>query len=246
MKKVPKICLNIGPNKFSKTLDHILCKINHIVASLNLSRHLSPNRQISADSVGDAFCDRKGKCKVDKQIPKESKPMKELCKASWCKPQPGWMKINTDASFLAETGTAHWGAIIRDHEGKTILSAWSPIDRCNSAAEAEVKAALEGLRIAACLNMPTVLESDCQYVVDCLSNHVLDRSQACFIVDEAIAVADTIPSLKVVKVHRDGNLAAHKLAAYSRSVLSSGVLHYSVPTCIREQVMHECNLNEFE
>jgi ribonuclease HI len=195
---------------------------------------------------GDAFCDRKGKCKVDKQIPKESKPMKELCKASWCKPQPGWMKINTDASFLAETGATHWGAIVRDHEGKTILSAWSPIDRCNNAAEAEVEAASEVLCIAACLNMPSVLESDCQYVVDCLSNHVLDRSQACFIVDEAITVADTIPSLKVVKVHRDGNLAAHKLAAYSRSVLSSGVLHYSVPTCIREQVMHECNLNEFE
>jgi hypothetical protein len=59
-------------------------------------------------------------------------------------------------------------------------------------------------------------------------------------------VADTIPSLQIVKVNRDGNMAAHKLAASSRSVLSSGVLHYSVPTCVREQVMHECNLNEFE
>jgi hypothetical protein len=46
--------------------------------------------------------DRKGKAKIDQQIPKESMPMKEFNKAVWYKPQPGWLKINSDASFLLE------------------------------------------------------------------------------------------------------------------------------------------------
>jgi ribonuclease HI len=63
------------------------------------------------------------------------------------------LKINTDASFLAETGTGHWGAIVCDWNGKPILSAWIPIDRRSNAAEGEVMAALEGFRIAARLNI---------------------------------------------------------------------------------------------
>jgi hypothetical protein len=46
-----------------------------------------------------------------------------------------------------------WGAIIRDWNGKPILSAWIPIDRRSNAAEGEVMAALEGFRIAARLNI---------------------------------------------------------------------------------------------
>jgi hypothetical protein len=94
-----------------------------------------------------------------------------------------------------------------------------------------------GVRIAAKLNAPTALETDC------LTNRVLDRSQACFIVDEAISMADKIRLLEIEKVNRDGNMAAHRIAAYCRTVLTSGVLHNSVPPCVKEQMMLDCNLN---
>jgi hypothetical protein len=78
-------------------------------------------------------------------------------------------------------------------------------------------------------------------VIDSFTNRDIDRTRACLIVDEAIKVA-----LKFVKVHRTGNIAAHKVAAFSRHVLSSGVLHYSVPTCVMEQVICDRNVKQFE
>jgi hypothetical protein len=72
---------------------------------------------------------------------------------------------------------------------------------------------------------------------------VLDRSQAYFIVDEAISMADKIRLLEIEKVNRDGNMAAHRIAAYCRTVLTSGVLHNFVPPCVKEQMMLDCNLN---
>jgi hypothetical protein len=64
--------------------------------------------------------------------------------------------------------------------------------------------------------------------------------------DEAISMADKIRLLKIEKVNRDGNMAAHRIAAYCRTVLTSGVLHNSVPPCVKEQMMLDCNLNVSE
>jgi hypothetical protein len=37
------------------------------------------------------------------------------------------------------------------------------------------------------------------------------------------------------------NAVAHSLAAYSRSVESSGVLNYSAPACVLKQIVLDCN-----
>jgi hypothetical protein len=34
------------------------------------------------------------------------------------------IEINVDASFIREPGLASWRAVIKDHEGQTISSAW--------------------------------------------------------------------------------------------------------------------------
>jgi hypothetical protein len=138
---------------------------------------------------GDTTFHRKAKGKMDQQTPKESIPLKGSSKAEWCKLQPGWVKINIGASFIAEIvlNGAPLFVIVMANQSSPSLSAWSPNDRCSGATEVEVAAALEGLRIAANLNVPTIMESNYQYMVDCLSNHVLDISHACFIVDEALS-----------------------------------------------------------
>jgi hypothetical protein len=83
-------------------------------------------------------------------------------------------------------------------------------------------------------------------VIDTITNCDIEITRACFILDEAIKVTDSRPSLKIVKVHRNGNMAGHKAATLSRFVLSSGILHYYVPTSVMEQVVRDCNLNEFK
>ena len=51
-KHLPRKHSKIGLPKFSILLDHIVCTNHRLVASQNISRYLSPKRQIVADSVG--------------------------------------------------------------------------------------------------------------------------------------------------------------------------------------------------
>jgi hypothetical protein len=47
-------------------------------------------------------------------------------------------------------------------------------------------------------------------------------------------------------VARVGIMAAHRIAAYCITVLTSGVLHNFVPLRVKEQMMLDCNLNVSE
>ena len=46
---------------------------------------------------------------------------KQLCK--WRAPSPGWVKLNVDGAYKEEDGNGGAGMVIRDAEGKNILSA---------------------------------------------------------------------------------------------------------------------------
>ena len=121
------------------------------------------------------------------------------------------------------------------------MSAWSPIDRCQSAEEAEAIAALEGIQLARLLNSPIMLESDCQQVVDAINRNSWGRSQASLVYAEASAAAQGIHSFKIQKVHRTANSAAHSLAAFSRRTETSGVMQFSAPVCVLNQLKSDCN-----
>jgi hypothetical protein len=58
---------------------------------------------------------------------------------------------------------------------------------------------------------------------------------------ETSVAAQEISNFKVVKVPRSANAVAHSLAAYSRSVESSGVLKFSATACVLKQIVLDCN-----
>lgn len=66
----------------------------------------------------------------------------------WECPREGWLKVNVDGSFIAETGEASVGAVIRDHTGRLIVAAGRPIVQCHDAEEVKALACLEGVRLA--------------------------------------------------------------------------------------------------
>ena len=66
--------------------------------------------------------------------------------SKWSKPDDGWYELNVDASFVKEEGKGAWGAILRDNNGCTIMSAWGIMPRCNDHLQAEAIAILEGLK----------------------------------------------------------------------------------------------------
>jgi hypothetical protein len=70
--------------------------------------------------------DEKGKCPIVSQVTNNGQTCKEIV-VPWRKPATGWAKLNFDASFLEAVGTGAWGAVLRDEDGATLISAWGRI-----------------------------------------------------------------------------------------------------------------------
>jgi ribonuclease HI len=84
-----------------------------------------------------------------------------------------------------EEKTGAWGAIFRDHNGQTIVSAWDYIPHCNSAAVGEAIACLEGLKLALANSSPNlIIETDCNAVLEAFKCDSNDRSEICIIAKE--------------------------------------------------------------
>lgn len=50
---------------------------------------------------------------------------------------PGWVKVNVDGAFVQQTKEGSVGIVVRNQEGKLLLSSWKLIRGCASAEEAE-------------------------------------------------------------------------------------------------------------
>ncbi|GJN35111.1 hypothetical protein PR202_gb23849 [Eleusine coracana subsp. coracana] len=95
----------------------------------------------------------------------------------WSPPPPGWVKINTDASFCATSGRASVRIVVRDDNGLVLLSAWRLLRGCVSVEEAEGEACLEGVRLMAeWIRQPARVESDCAALMGALKSEAPNRS----------------------------------------------------------------------
>jgi hypothetical protein len=89
----------------------------------------------------------------------------------WRCPDVGWVKVNTDAAFDADSCTGSAEVVIRDHNGLVMAAATRWLDSVPDALTAEAMAAKEGLELAVecdfgkailkvdCSTLKTVLES---------------------------------------------------------------------------------------
>ncbi|KAJ1289985.1 hypothetical protein BS78_02G207100 [Paspalum vaginatum] len=125
----------------------------------------------------------------------------EATREGWRKPTEGWIKVNVDGSYGDQTGDAGVGIIARDQEGSVIFTAWRVLFDCTSAKEAEARACVEGLRVAAqWCHEPVLLESDSAQIVGALWAEVKDRSELCFLIAEARESCDA-PGISKALIH---------------------------------------------
>jgi hypothetical protein len=76
----------------------------------------------------------------------------------------GWGKLNTDASFWPDEGIVSTGIIIRDWQGRVLLTACRWLRNYATPEEAEAEACLQGIRLAnEWIKKPTEVEMDCQW-----------------------------------------------------------------------------------
>ena len=84
----------------------------------------------------------------------------------WQRPPAGLLKLNVDGAFIAQSGRAGTGMILRRSDGSIVFSACSDLHRCLSAPEAELQACMEGLRFALDMSQERVsLDTDSAQLV---------------------------------------------------------------------------------
>jgi hypothetical protein len=136
----------------------------------------------------------KGKNLIDEYDRRETAAKGGHEKVRWEGPQRAWVKLNTDASFCMSQATTSIGAVIRDHEGLVLLTAWNTLRLCASPEEAEAIACLDGLRLATeWIRQPTVVESDCQTLIMAIKDRGSSRGQWAGIIQEIKALSNLLP-----------------------------------------------------
>lgn len=136
---------------------------------------------------------------------------------AWCPPSNGLVKLNTDASFLADSGQTCIGAVARDHRGLVFFSQSKSIECCSSVEEAEARALLLGLQsLAALFRGPIIAETDCSFLAKEIQSDASNRS-ACFsVIHDAKNELSKFRDARVDYVNRNQNKLAHCLAARAR------------------------------
>jgi hypothetical protein len=80
---------------------------------------------------------------------------------AWSMPLNGTVKLNIDDAYVAQTGSARAGMILRRYDGSIIFSTCRSLKFCSSSLESELQACLEGVRLAldGCTN-DIIVETD--------------------------------------------------------------------------------------
>ena len=180
----------------------------------------------------------------EKLIKHHSSTQEKEVKESWGKPEEGWVKCNVDASFSSSDMAGAWGAILRDHNGSIIASAWDRINHCNSAALGEAIACLEGLKLSlAHSDSDIIIETDCSAVLEAFKEDSTNRTEVRLIAKEFKLKKPPDRQVNLLKISRNCNFAAHDLCQFGRRELSGGVLKSSVPACVSKSALNDCNKN---
>ena len=69
------------------------------------------------------------------------------------------------------------------------------------------------------IGKPTVIESNCFYVVKALHDSTMDRSRFSGIIKEIKAAMVLLPEVKVSKIGRECNRVAHELASLAKRIV---------------------------
>jgi ribonuclease HI len=160
----------------------------------------------------------------------------------WQPPPTGWIKINTDAGFLEESGEASAGIIVRSEKGDMLFTAWQMIRMCSTAEEAEAEACLLGVRLAVeWTRQPAIIEVDCQGVIRALSSIEELRGSWPGVLKELKAVCSLLPSSRFVLVKREGNNVAHTLAPHALRYKEFAVQRFECPEWVKNLVESEAH-----
>ena len=112
----------------------------------------------------------------------------------WEKPDPGWMKLNTDAVSNSSLGIAGGGGLLRDDAGNWVMGFARKIGKADSFL-AELWELRDGLLLCQQMNLTAiVIELDAKAIVDAFTNPTYSNSIFSTLFDDCRQLVIVFPS----------------------------------------------------
>ncbi|KAL0004154.1 hypothetical protein SO802_011715 [Lithocarpus litseifolius] len=148
---------------------------------------------------------------------------------SWDKPDPGWLKLNTDGSSKGLLGAAAGGGLIRDEGGNWVAGFSRKIGRTDSFV-AEIWALRDGLQLCQQMSARAVMiELDAKSLVDVLNNSSYYNAVISPLLDDCKFLISQIPQVHVRHTYREANKCADRLANLGLSQSLDYIIHSNPP-----------------
>ncbi|KAE8769166.1 Ubiquitin carboxyl-terminal hydrolase 2 [Hordeum vulgare] len=163
-------------------------------------------------------------------------------KPSWTKPLVGWLKVNTDAAFVASSRESSAGYIIRDYMGSLVRAESIKLLACASFEEAEACACAIGPKAALTLGYgKIIIKSDCAAVISNILSPVtpLVAWREHYIVTRELL--HTRADIVFRKIGREGKKCAHELAKLSRISGRGAIYLGQLPPHLELLLLSDCN-----
>jgi ribonuclease HI len=130
-------------------------------------------------------------------------------------PPAGALKLNIDGAFLAQSGQAGAGMILRRSDGTIVFAACRSLHFCLSAPDSEISACMEGVKLALDLSQESILvETDCLELVSMVRSTNADRSCFGHLVEDLRHLFSSERIVSITKIPREQNYASHELARF--------------------------------
>jgi ribonuclease HI len=230
--------------KGKATIDQSVRFLISYTETLNASTNFSLGTQ--GNTVSENQAEYKGKNQVTDMGQNswgktgEHTTSSSLCR--WNPPPIGWLKTNVDGSFVPETGAAAVGAVIRDHNGETLVAAGKVLKHCRNAEDAEATALAVGAKLAANWTRSNMIfESDSKSIVSEINSKEGSMSSCRSTLHDFISFANSQQTWECVFARRAQNSAAHEVAALVRKSGVDHVWNSNFPETVTKALAFDCN-----
>ena len=175
-----------------------------------------------------------------------SKPNRIQVQVKWCKPQPGWMKLNTDGSVFGDPKRAGGGGVIRNSEGEWVAGFVRKFGNVSSIT-AELWAFKEGLLMAKQLGIDNLyVDLDAAFLVHLITNPSVVNLNLEPLLSDCRNLTKTFLNCLVTHVYREANYCADRLAKMGADLHTDYLFLYNPPPVVADLLAldkagHVCN-----
>jgi ribonuclease HI len=161
---------------------------------------------------------------------------------AWSRPPNGTVKLNIDGAYIAQTGSAGAGMILRRDDGSIIFSACRSLKFCSSALESELQACLEGVRLAldGCTN-DIIVETDNLELSLMAKSAARDASTLSHLMEDLRLLIKSERIIAFNKIPRGQNSASHELARFGMFQNRTEVWLDAAPESLMSRILRDCN-----